>query len=378
MKQNSCDEKMFNSRLSTLALILLLTSVFLFDIAKQYQPYTFANFDPGWQIATTQSIIEDGDLDIKNQLSANPLQVADQVAIGAHGEWYCVHENLLPILAMPFYLMFGINGCLCLNVILLVASLVIVYQICLCVTEPVFAFTAVLLVAFTSSIRGHAYSFSVDVLGVFMILIALCFLIHERYLWSGVFSGLSVLSRLANLPCVAVFVVWLLFRKSFRASFVNYMLGALPIACVFFLGNYFMFGNILHTGYSQNAYLVAGSLQIVSQQRLFFSSPLLAGILSILFDRANGIIVNTPMFILGVFGMFPLYKKSKDLFWLILLSSSALILFYSTYSGAVALGGGVRHFYFIVAMSAIPLATLFSSICPTQIKALPRPKLWNL
>lgn len=72
------------------------------------------------------SIVEDGDLDLGNQLHNNPSQPADQTSQGKNGEWYPLHEFPMPVLTVSFYLLFGINGCLIFNVIVSISLMILV------------------------------------------------------------------------------------------------------------------------------------------------------------------------------------------------------------------------------------------------------------
>src|SRR5262245_48621577 len=59
---------------------------------------------------SARSLVEDRDLDLRNQLGNDPQNAADQTAIGASGEWYPVHEPAVYVLVTPFYAVFGTVG----------------------------------------------------------------------------------------------------------------------------------------------------------------------------------------------------------------------------------------------------------------------------
>jgi hypothetical protein len=73
-----------------LAVCLLL--VYGLYVVRRLEPgFTFAKADPGWMITTVMSIVEDGDLDLRNQLRNDPEEAADQTSQGKAGQWYPLH-----------------------------------------------------------------------------------------------------------------------------------------------------------------------------------------------------------------------------------------------------------------------------------------------
>src|SRR5690606_15577473 len=102
----------------TLLNLLIIWSLIFFYVLSQYKPYTFGDYDPGWMIFTTQSLVEDFDLDLKNQLENNPENIGGQIALGKAGEWFPLHEWLISLFGVPFYLLFGVPGTLLCNMLM--------------------------------------------------------------------------------------------------------------------------------------------------------------------------------------------------------------------------------------------------------------------
>ena len=69
-------------------------------MAQRYEPFAFALYDPGWMVSTVMSITEDGGLDLRDQLQNDPSQAADQTSLGKNGEWYPLHEFIMPVVAL--------------------------------------------------------------------------------------------------------------------------------------------------------------------------------------------------------------------------------------------------------------------------------------
>src|SRR6266705_5934917 len=68
---------------------------------------------------TAVSLLYDHDLDLRNQLRGGLEVHGKQIALGRDGAWYPKHPILMPIVAVPFILLFGLPGTLILNLLVL-------------------------------------------------------------------------------------------------------------------------------------------------------------------------------------------------------------------------------------------------------------------
>jgi hypothetical protein len=340
-------------------LIFALIVVYIAQIIRLYEPYTFANFDPGWQIQTVLSIVADGDLDLRNQLGNNPKEASDQIALGTRGEWYCVHERLLPLMTVPFYMLFGINGALLFNALLALGMMLAVYRLAHMGGSAACAAIAAFVTALT--LADWSYSYSVDVFGAFLLVVTLLASIRERHFFAGLLFSLSVVGRLSNVAAAPAFLYLLLSGKDPVKSSLKFAAAAVPVVLLFLVSNWQMFGGPLELSYFHQAYLVGSALEVNSQQRLFSVNPF-RGIATILFDPRSGFIPSYPVAALAyVFGVRD-WKRAQPRLWIACaIIGAGFLAFYSTYAGAVNLGGGMRHFLPVIALSALPLSCVFAN-----------------
>src|SRR5262245_39360339 len=147
-------------------------------------------------VSTVMSIVEDRDLDLRNQLHNDPNQAADQTALGVNGEWFPLHEYLMPVMTVPLFLLGGINGCLFFNVIVNCALMMLLYYLCARHVQPLTAFVAVTLIAFSTLFLDYSYSYSLDVFAAFLLVAAYSSLVSGRPVLAGFVWGLAVLGRM--------------------------------------------------------------------------------------------------------------------------------------------------------------------------------------
>ena len=335
-------------------LLFALIVIYTARIIHSYEPFTFLNFDPGWQFIAVRSIAEDGDFDLRNQLENDPKQAADQIALGVNGEWYNVHESLLPIVTVPFYWVFGLHGTLMFNALLLLGTMMAVYRVGLASSSPAYCAIAVFIMAIT--LADWSYSYSVDVFGALLLVVTLLASIRERYALAGLLFALSIVGRLSNVASAPAFLYLILSGKDPARSGVKFAAGALPVFALFLIFNWRMFGGPFEFSYFHQAYLVGDAFQVHSQQRLFSVNPF-SGIKGILFDPQRGLIPSYPVTALAfVFGFRAWKEANRRLLIACSLIGVGFLAFYSTYAGAVELGGGTRHFLPLIVLSAIPLS----------------------
>ena len=335
-------------------LLFALVVLFTARIIHLYEPFTFLNFDPGWQFMVVRSLAEDGDFDLRNQLQNDPTQASDQIALGANGEWYNVHEGLLPVLTVPFYLLFGLHGTLVFNALLLLGTMMAVYHLGLAASSARCCAIAVFIVAIT--LADWSYSYSVDVFGALLVVMTLFASIRELYAVAGFLLALSIVGRVSNVAAIPAFLYLMLSGKDPVRSGVKLAAGALPVFVLFLVSNWRMFGGPFELSYFHQAYLAGDALEVHSQQRLFSVNPL-SGIKAILFDPQHGLIPSYPVATLSfVFGFRALKSAHPRLLTACTIIGLGFLSFYSTYAGAVELGGGTRHFLPLIVLSAIPLS----------------------
>lgn len=354
---------------------LFVASTFFFVLfgynLLSYEPFTFASADPGWMVTAVQSLAEDGDIDLRNQLGGDPQRAEDQVARGVRGEWYPVHEPLIVFLTLPFYLLFGINGCLVFNFLTSWALALLCYALCRARYPSAAALAAAGFAVCGTIVQRYSYSYSVDVLGAMFAAGAALSYLQRRFSLCGMLLGLSVAARLGNAAALPAFALALILspRGFDKKALGALVLGGAPIAALWLLGNHYMFGNILATSYSNWAPAAGGEL-IVSSQFSLFEVPTAARVLSLLLDPKTGLFAGFALMPLALLlGLPLLWSRERDA---ALLTASMLIcylLFFSFYSASDRTSGGNRYLLALVPLLALCLAAAIER-CLTPSKAM--------
>lgn len=140
----------------------------------------------------------------------------------------------------------------------------------------------------------------------------------KRYLMIiAVSLGLAVWARASNLIFLPIFffAIWLAHGRKHTYYFTA--AASIPVLLLF-LFNYITFGDILSTGYTQEA----GS---------GWTNPFLRGFLGLLFSPSVGIFIFSPVFIFTLFSPFLLkpYQKTRGIFITFMVICAAQLLIYS-------------------------------------------------
>lgn len=328
-----------------------------------YEPFTFANFDPGWMVSAVESLSVDGDIDLRNQLQGNPELAEDQIALGKNGAWYPVHEPLVSFLALPFYKLFGINGCLAFNFIASWMLCLGVYLLCREHETPAVSLSASALTCIGTVVQRYSYSFSIDVLGACFLVYSILAMMRHHTFCAGVSFGLGVLSRTSTLIALPAIVCLLVAPSTASKSFRRigkFILGGLPFAALWCISNWHMFGSPFSTSYQNWAVVQHGALVVQSQLGLF-DSNLFPRLWTLLIDSEIGLFVSFPMLPLAILlGLPELWKRDRTMVVFLALAMISYLIFFSTYSASNNTGGGNRYLLAIGAIYAIPLAAAIS------------------
>lgn len=355
---------------------IFLVSYYTILAVHEYQPYTFANADPGWTITVVESLVRDFDLDLKNQLLGDVSQTGGQIALGKEAQWYPVHEWLMPLMTIPFYLFFGVNGCLIFNILASVSLVSLSYCVSVHFSSRVNALIASLLIGLTTSIVNYVYSYSLDIFGALLLLCAYYFTLQKKSFLAGLIWGFSVIGRIGNIITFPG-IVLLLFnfgikkesgknaQEPFYVEFGKFIKGGILPAIIFLFSNYIMFGSAFSSSY-QNWLVYDGDSAVLKSQFEIFSRPLLDGVLRSLILPPHGFfcgaLVTIPAVIVGL----PLlYCRNREGDRAVVFSLLYLLLaqaiFYGKFAGFPG-GLGNRYMLSSVALFAIPLSVTIEQI----------------
>jgi len=338
------------------AAALLGTILLLFGgrILAQYRPLTYLTGDCPYYALTAVSLLYDHDLDLRNQLRGGLEVHGKQIALGRDGAWYPKHPILMPIVAVPFILLFGLPGTLILNLLVLGALALALMRLAGQVAAPWPSAVAAFLLIAGSFLRAHVYAFSDDLFATLILVLGLVALVEGRDGAGGLLLGLGVAARLAHLLLLP-FGVFYAFRCRGWPRGLRAIAGALgPLLAVAAL-NLAMFGSPLVTSYDRNIVHRGDALVMVSHRGLFGGS-LVRGVAGELFDPVHGLLPTSPAIFLALPGL-PLFWRRRPREALLYLAlGEFLLLFFATYQYWSASPYGPRFLMPLVAIAAPPAA----------------------
>ncbi len=336
-------------------LLCLMAGWSLFSLGgREIRSGAFLRGDSRYYASATVSLWHDHDLDLQNQLLGGLVVHERQVALGTAGEWYPMQPILMPVLAIPFYAFFGAAGFLVFNALAMTLLALILWAICRMYVSPGTATGTVALVGGGSFLRAYLVNFSPDILSAVLVLGGLYLILRRKNLAGGLALGVSVLAKVTNLFVSLLVLALLCFRRP-RPSVLSAAAGLLPGVALWMLVNLAMFGSPTATGYDQTIVLQEGVVTTVSH-RGFFDLPLLEGIRGQLLDPRAGILTTSPLLLLALPGLVPLFRRHRWDGLLFLGISEFLFLLFSTYRWWSTSHYGNRFLIVPVALTAVPIA----------------------
>ena len=348
---------------NSLAVILLAASIFgSVILVRNDGKQSWSWYDPGWQVATVLSLASDGDLDLRNQLGNNPARAEDQTARGKAGEWYPVHEFLMPLLSVPFVIVFGVGGCLLFNYLLAIGSAALLVPLCARELPGTASIIAALLTICSPVFLEYGYSYSLDLFAALLAIIAFREAVQGHPIRIGIAAGFAVFGRVANVALLPALLMtpWLMQASNEKLrerpplhSLMLIIAGGLPALLLMLACNWAMFGNPFESSFQHWVRWENGELVHVNQAHATFSRGFFEGLFELLFNRRNGIIATLPYLPLILFGLLPLWKANRGMaifIGLVFAGYFSLLAKYAGFPGAL----GNRYLLPCVALSAIP------------------------
>ena len=324
----------------------------------RYEPHSFTRADPAWMAHAVISLAEDQDIDLRNQLGNDPARAADQTALGARGEWYPLHEPVLAIVALPFYLGAGINGLLLFNLLCAATTQTLLFMLCTRYAPPLLALGATILIGCGTLFLVYSYSFSQDLWGALLTIAAFAALAHERPRLGGVLFGLAVLSRYV-MVAAAPGLLFLICLKRDKRALGRFLIAGAPFAVVLLLSNWWCFGSPWQTSYHHWQRFEGGSLQLVNQLQATFVKPWGVGIAELLLDPVSGFHGSLPMWPLVLLGLI-VGAREHTIVAAFLVAIGQLLLF-SRFEGYPGTPGN-RYLMVSVGLAALPTALLLDRL----------------
>lgn len=277
----------------TLILALACTLAFSSNILSRWQPgYPGWLGGDGWSYLRTLDLMVGGDLDAR---AVVPVEAFDNLraqdshwALGQRGEWFPLRTLLLPLLALPFYVVGGVYGLLAFNVLLCFLLVWLVYRWGMRGFSDEAALLGALVYLAAGPVTHYSYNFSSDVLGAVLVLAAL--VRWRTYHWwrlveSGALAGLACWVR----PTYAVVIIalaswgWSLrwYCREYWDEAARFILGAVLALLPLALWNWWAFGAPWVSSYDRVVVITAGVLGTDSSAA-HFTRPLLDSLWEVL------------------------------------------------------------------------------------------------
>lgn len=320
-------------RAALVAALLALTPFVLHEL----QPYTFLFEDGTFYANVNRSLAERGtfrqdayaprswyfdDLGWNRELG----QDWSNVALGAdETTLYPKHPVLLPLLAHPFFLAFGLDGLLLFNLLGLAACVVTLARLVDPGRRRPLAVAAV-LATFASPVVLHwALAYSNDVFAGALVAGAVLAVRTDRALAAGLLAGGALWARPVHVLALAAGCgpdVWRWARAD-RRRLARWAGGAALVLCAWASLNAAWFGSPFVTGYDR-VVVRHGGLTMLESASAAFDVPLSRGLPAALFESSLGFVPGFPMLALAPLGWLALARRRE---WIPLTAS------------AIALGG---------------------------------------
>jgi len=331
---------------------------------------TFLVGDCVYYRATLVSLLEDRDLDVMNNLVAQNFPLPSNVAMGRNGAFYPKHSVLLPVVALPFYVVAGDAGLLAFNLAQLCALVLVMWLGARRYAPDALVFPLMLWFAFGTLLRPVAYNFSPDVFSTLLVAGGIVALLYERNGAAGVLLGLSLWAKWTNAVFFPVAAAALVARRDWRALLRFGAAAAVPTVGLLGL-NWHMFGSPFVTPYDRVMIVERSRWVIEPSHRTFFTVPFWRGLWTQLTDAHMGLFSAAPPFLIALPGFVALYRRARGDALVVGAACAAQLAMFAKYEQWNVSSYGPRFLLSVVALSALPAAAALAFVFN---RANPRPR----
>jgi hypothetical protein len=292
--------------------------------AAEHRPLSFLVGDGPYYAATAVSVLYDGDLDLRNQLRGGIEVHGRQIAIGPDGSWYPKHPILMPVTALPFLAVFGMDGLLLFN--LLVVSGVAAAMAALARRRAglVPAAVAVALLLGGTFFRAYVYNLSPDLFATLLVLGATLCLMDRRPGAAGLCLGAAVAAKFLLVVLVPIFALAVPAFSALREAgdrgvrdrtarakgALRFAAGLVPAAAALLVSNALLFGSPWITSYDRGVGIEAGQQRLITHRAQFDQDPL-RGLAGEIADPRRGLLRTAPVVLLAIPGLMLLWRRDR-------------------------------------------------------------------
>jgi len=344
------------SRDRSLALAVFLAAFGLLgtQAALRYSPAMYYEGDCPYYISTTLSIGNDFDIDLRNQLRGGLEVHGKQIALGRGGQWYPKHPLLMPVLALPFYALFGMPGFALFGVLVAGMLAAVLYFLARGFAPPLPAAAAAFLMIAGTFLRRYDYNLTPDLLSALVAACGLLAVLRGRNAAGGILLGTAVLAKPTNLFLLAFAWTYALVCRG-RRGLVGSIVGSAGPLAVLLLLNQAQFGSPFTSSYDRNVLSRDGELAMVSHRGQFDKNPM-RGLSGELLDRDHGLLPTSPALFLALPGFALMYRRHRREAMLLLLLGEFYLLLFATYRYWNTTAYGNRFLILLLVLAAPPTA----------------------
>ena len=256
------------------------------------------DFLPGdcpYYAATTISLVEDRDFELRNQLERDGKTLRDHesfFAVVPGGAILPKHSTLMPLLSIPFYLLAGKWGFLAFNV---VQMTLLLWAVSVLGGDTPISRLVALLGMILSPWLSYVFNYSPDIFGTTLVVWAYVAARRQRFMWCGVLCGLTVWAKV-YLLVVLLPLGWLLVLHPWK-QWWKLIAAALLTLMPMFVLHAVLYVSPLATGYDFEAHFdEAGELYPLGHAARFHQ-PFFTGLKNLLFDGQLGLVTKSPIWL---------------------------------------------------------------------------------
>jgi hypothetical protein len=301
-----------------------------------------------------RSLLDDGDLDLRNNLGPSGARLQGSAAMGRNGEWYPKHPILLPLLSLPFAALAGDLGLLAFNVVQVSALVLLLWCAVRRHTPTTATWIVTLWFAFGTLLRPFTYNYSPDVLSTLLVVSAYLAVAGRRPMAMGFLAGLAICAKLPNAIVVAPLFAWA------AVTFPRYdilraaLTFTIPLLALGWL-HASWFGSPLVTPYDRVIEDPRVSLTAIeASHRTFFDVPFWRGLWTQLTHRQLGLLVSAPAVVLALPGLVLLWRRTRIETLVLTAVIIAQITFYARYRLWDQTTHGHRFLLTAIVLAAVP------------------------
>jgi hypothetical protein len=308
--------------------------------------------DCPYYISTTLSLRHDHDIDLRNQLRGGLSIHGRQIALGRDGQWYPKHPLLMPVLALPFYALFGMPGFALFGLMVLGGLATTLYGLARVFAPPLPSAAGALLMIAGTFLRRYDYNITPDLLAALVAALGLLLLLRGRDAASGCVLGLAILAKPTNLFLPPFAWLYALVCRGRRGLVRSVAASAGPIGILLIL-NLALFGSPFVSSYDRNVLVRDGVFAVVSHKSQFDQGPL-QGLWGEVFDRDHGLIPTSPALWLALPGFALMLQRHRREAALALLLGEFHLLLFATYRYWATTRYGNRFLILLLVLAAPP------------------------